>query len=74
MVRKVAGAVVPLSVGSPPNTPIEQGLHSYEQASLSIQPFGHNTPTLQTGQTEEWSRTIARTVSCNGDKQRPTSA
>jgi len=33
----------------------------------SIQPFGYSTPTLQTGQTGEWSRScIGRTITCNG--------
>ena len=39
------------------------GLPLYWVASWSIQLFGHNTPTLQTGQ---WSHTIGRTITCNG--------
>jgi len=39
-----------------------RGLPPYQVASWSIQPFGHNTPTLQTGQ---WSCSIGRTVTCN---------
>ena len=39
------------------------GLPPYQLACWSIEPFGCSTPTLQTGQR---SRSIARTVSCNG--------
>jgi len=35
-------------------------------ASWSIQPFGHNTPTLQSGQTGQQSHSIGRTVTYNG--------
>jgi len=38
----------------------------YQVESRSIRPFGHNTSTLQAGQTEEWSRSIRWTVTCNG--------
>ena len=55
MSRKV-GAIVHLSLGvawSPSNTnttsPGPRPIPPYQVASLSIQPFGHNTPTLQTG-------------------------
>jgi len=37
-----------------------QGLPTYQVASWSIQPFGHNTPTSQTGQTD--SKTEQTTV------------
>jgi len=53
--------------GLPPNhltqCSLGQGLPMYQVAS-SIQPFGHNTPTLQTGrQTDnEWSDRIGETV------------
>ena len=44
-----------------------RGLPPYQVASWSIQPFGHNTPTLQTDrQTGQRSRSIGRTITCNG--------
>ena len=44
---------------------------SVPSGNLIRQPFGHNTPTLQTGQTGQRSRSIGlgQTVTCNG---RPT--
>ena len=41
----------------------------YEVASWSIQPFGHNIPTVSNvteKQTGQWSRSIRQTVACNG--------
>jgi len=48
-----------------------QGLHSYQVASWSIQPFGYNTATLQTGQTRQRSHSIGRTVTCNVSPKSP---
>ena len=52
MGQKVEGAAVPFSVGELRRylTQFRQGrdLPPYHVASPSIQPFGHNTPTLQT--------------------------
>ena len=67
--RKV-GAAMPLSVAELGLhlTPcgLGQGLPPYQVASGSIQPFGHNTPTSQTGQTDRTtvtrSNSIGRTV------------
>jgi len=44
------------------------GLPPYQVASWSIQPFGHNSPTLQTGQTDrrQQSSSIGRTITDNG--------
>jgi len=50
MGRKVGGAAVPLSTMCP-LTQCRLGLPPYQVASWSIQPFGHNTPTLQTDRT-----------------------
>jgi len=67
---KSEGAAVPLSVIDldPHLTQCRLGrvLPSYQVASSSIQPFGYNTSTLQTGQTGEQSHSIGRTVTCNG--------
>jgi len=50
------GAAVPIGTGelSPHLTQcgLGRGLPPYQAASWFIQPFGHNTPTLQTGQTD----------------------
>jgi len=63
-------AAVPLSVGELgahlTQYRLGRGLPPYQVASYSIQPFGHNTTTLRTEQTEEWSRIIGRTATCNG--------
>jgi len=49
------GCSVPLSVGElGPNLTqcvLDRGLPPYQVVSWSIQPFGHNTPTLQTDRT-----------------------
>ena len=44
--------------GSPSNTICGQGrgLPACQVSSLSVQPFNHNTPTLQTGQTGQTDR------------------
>jgi len=69
MVRKV-GAAVFLSVGGagyPSNTMSPGSMPtSVPSGIVIIQPFGNNTPTLQTGQTGQRSRSIGRTVICNG--------
>jgi len=56
---------VPLSVGDlgPHLTQCHLGIPPYQVASWSIQPFGHNTPTLQTGRQ---SRSIGQTTISNG--------
>jgi len=50
------GAAVPLSVGRAgyhlTQCRLVRGLPSYQVASWSIWPFGHNTPTLQTDRTD----------------------
>ena len=46
-----------LTVSSGPSLP------PYQVASWSIQPFGHNTSTIQTG---EWPRSIGWTLICDG--------
>jgi len=54
-------AAVPLSVGAADGPNLTQcdllgrGLPSYHVASGSIQPFGHNTPTLQTDRQRSYS-------------------
>ena len=67
--RKI-GAVVPLIVGElgPHLTQrrLGRGLPPCQVVSWYIKPFGHNTPTLQKGQTGHRSRSIGRTVTCNG--------
>jgi len=53
------GGCAPLGggAGSPSNTMSPRpGLSPYQVASWSIQPFGHNTPTSQTGQTNRTDR------------------
>ena len=53
--------------GSPSNTMSPgQDLPPYQVASWSIQPFGHNTPTLHTDRHDrQQSHSIGQTVSCN---------
>jgi len=63
--RKVwGGADLPLSVGELgrylTQCCLDRGLPPYQVVSWSIQPFVHNTPTLQT------DSSIGRTVTCNG--------
>jgi len=41
---------------------MSQGLPTYQVASWSTQPFGHNTPTLQTGHDRQRSDSICRIV------------
>jgi len=38
----------------------DRGLPPYQVASGSIQPFGHDTPTLQTGQDKRTGQTTVR--------------
>jgi len=58
MGRKVRGGPMPLLRGSWVPLPhltqcgLGWGLPPYQVASWSIQPLGHSTPTLQTGQTD----------------------
>ena len=58
MGRKLGGSCAPLGEGGrtldPHLTQCDQrrGLPVYQVSSGSVQPFGHNTPTLQTGQTD----------------------
>jgi len=73
---KVRGGAVPLSAGEARSRLTQchlgRGLPPYQVVSWSIQPFGHNTPTLQTDrQTNTTDRTtvpysIGRTVTCSG--------
>jgi len=71
MGRKL-GACAPLGRGSwvPSNTMWRRGLRACQVSFWSIQPFGHNTPTLQTGQTE-WQ--IWQTGQDTKDRQRSDS-
>jgi len=50
--RRKLGAVVPLFVGELGNhltqCGLDRGLPPHQVASYAVQPFGHNTPTLQT--------------------------
>jgi len=79
MGRKL-GAAVPLSGGGGLGPHLTQsrlgrGLPLYQLASLSIQPFGHNTPTLyrQTGQDRQRSDSVRGTgdIVLHGDPAPP---
>jgi len=60
------GGAVPLwegGAGSPSNTMCPgRGPPPCHVSSLSIQPFGHITPMLQTDRTGQWSDSIRRTI------------
>jgi len=70
--QKVTGCYVPLSVGGQLGPHLKQcrlgrGLPLYQVAYWSIQPYGHNTPTLQTDRQDiQQFRSIGRTATCNG--------
>jgi len=71
--RKVCGGLLcPFPrgrAGSPSNTMSPRPrLPPYQVAPWSIQPFGHNTPTLQTERTDRTTvpYSIRQTVTCNG--------
>jgi len=55
---------------------LDRGLPVYQVASSSIQPFGHNTPTSQTGENGPIAsgEPFDKRTPIKGDEERPTSA